>query len=329
VTFAPADLEALRRVLAGPVLVSTHIHPDPDAIGSVLAAREMLLRLGAEPVVVLQDPVPARCRFLPGADHIISLPRAGFDRKFAAALILDAGNRSRVGDAEAHLAPGAVIVNVDHHLSNDRFGALNLVDSECAATCEMLFLLCGELGVPVTPSLANNLFAGLLTDTGRFRYSNTTARALTIAAALAEAGAEITRITNNLYFDVAASDVLSMSAIYSTLELFADGRLSTMFVRLEHLVEDPDSVVDLGLSVRGVVAAALLSETLEGKIRVSLRARHTVNVAAIAERFGGGGHEKAAGFRMKGTLESVRATLLPVLEAALTPVTPVALGQAG
>lgn len=299
------------------MLVSTHIHPDPDAIGSVLAASEILASMGAHPVVVLHDDVPIRCRILPGSETVVHFPKHAAGSVYDTAVIVDAGGLSRIGDVQSLLSQDAVIFNIDHHLSNDRFGRVNWVDLESSATAELIFLLCGALGMSVTPSLAANLLAGILTDTGRFRYTNTTPRVFRIAADLVEAGADVTGITNGMYFDIPAVDVLSMGAIYSTLELFENGQISTMFVRLEHLVEDPDSVVDLALSIRGVHVAALLSETTEGKVRVSLRSRRDVNVAAIAESLGGGGHEKAAGFRMKGNLESVRERLLPILQNAI------------
>jgi phosphoesterase RecJ-like protein len=313
------QLETFREAVSGgeTVLVSTHIHPDPDAIGSVLAVREMIEQLGGRPVVVLQDQVPPRCRVLPGAETVVTFSENAATRRFHVAVIVDAGSLSRIGDVQALLEPDARLFNLDHHLSNERFGEVNLVSREYSATAELLYGLCNDLGLTITPTLADNLFAGLLTDTGRFRYSSTTARTFAIAADLAARGAEITRITNAMYFDISAQDILSMGAIYSSLELFGDGRISTLFARLDFLVEDPDSVVDMALSIQNVTVAALLSETPEGKIRVSLRSRDIVNVAAIAEAFGGGGHERAAGFRMRGTLESVRERLLPVLLKAL------------
>lgn len=317
--FGASDIDLLRRIAGGGTrfLISTHVHPDPDAIGSVLAASEILLHLGAVPLVVLQDDVPERCKTLSGADEVIVYPRQPLSEKFRAAMVVDAGDLERIGDVQTLIADNAVIFNVDHHLSNDRFGTVNFVDLESSATAELLYVLCQEMGIAVSSAMANNLYAGLLTDTGRFRHANTTARTFRIAGELVDAGADVTRITNSLYFDIPAVDVLSIGAIYSTLELFEDGRISTMFARLDHVVEDPDNVVELALSIRGVMAAALLMETTEGKIRVSLRSRQHVNVAAIAESFGGGGHEKAAGFRMLGTLESVRDRLLPVLQTAV------------
>lgn len=318
-SLAQFDIERFRREFGtgADVLVTTHIHPDPDAVGSLLAMREILLRLGASPHPVMHDPVPERCRILPGSDFVVAQTRTPMRRQFHRAVILDAGSLERIGAVQELIAPGAVTVNFDHHLSNDGFGTLNVVDCGYAATAELLFELCGALAIPLTPNLANNLFAGLLTDTGRFRYTNTTARTLRIASELAATGAEITRITNGMYFDIAPEDIRAMGRIYSSLRLYDDGRISTLLAPLDSLVEDPDSIVDLALSIRGVHVAALLSETREDKIRVSLRARHSVNVARIAESFGGGGHEKAAGFRMRGTLESVRDTLLPALLRAL------------
>jgi phosphoesterase RecJ-like protein len=319
VIFDPQDIQSfLGIVRAGrPVLVSAHIHPDPDAIGSALAMSDMLRQMGADPHVILQDPVPHRCGFLPGAGQIRQVNDVA-DARFTAAVILDAGNFERIGDVAALLAPDAAIVNIDHHFSNDRFGKVNVVDLQSAATAEVLFQLCRELKLQISAGLAGNLFAGILTDTGRFRYSNTTGQTLRIAAELADAGADIPGITNAMYFDVAAQDVPALSRIYSTLEFFGDGRISTLFARLDSLVEDPDTVVDLAASIRGVQVAALLSETPEGiKIRVSLRSRSNVNVARIAESLGGGGHAKAAGFRMKGDLLSVRAHLIPLLLDAL------------
>jgi bifunctional oligoribonuclease and PAP phosphatase NrnA len=318
VTIDQSALEILRTAVAGrQVLISTHVHPDPDAIGSALAGRELLLQLGSQPTIVLEGDVPRRCRILPGADHILTLSPAMSVEKFLVAVIVDSGSLSRIGDVESLLQSGAVIANIDHHVSNDQFGAVNFVCPDCCATGEVLFRIARGLSLNVTPDLANNLYAGMLTDTGRFRYSNTTPDVLRIAAELAEAGADVNRITNGLYFDITPHDVLSTGAIYSTLEFFADGAISTMFVRLQNIVEDPDTIVDLGVSIRGVQVSALFSETTEGKIRVSLRSRSGVNVALIAQGLGGGGHEQAAGFRMKGTLESVRDRLLPVLIDAI------------
>lgn len=316
--FRQEDIDTLRRTVTGArVLISTHVHPDPDAIGSVLAASAMLRQLGAEPNVILADPFPPRMQWLPGADRIATLPSGNNQALYSVAVIVDAATLSRIGEADALLAPGATVINIDHHVSNDHFGALSFVDASSAATAELLFDLCIALELNMTVDIATNLYAGLLTDTGRFRYSNTTARALEVAAVLVRAGANITEITNRLYYDLPEEDVRSVGAILSTLQLYGDGKISMLTVKRNHVVEDPDSVVDTALSIRGVEVAALLTEAPQGLIRVSLRSRNVVNVSGIAGRFGGGGHEKAAGFRMQGELESVRERILPALLEAV------------
>ncbi|MDD5088286.1 MAG: DHHA1 domain-containing protein [bacterium] len=316
-TFPDSELRTLREALReARVLISTHIHPDADAVGSVLAASEIVHGLGGSARIVLADDVPCRCRILPGAERVEKYASRLAAEPVSFAFIADSGSLDRLGDVRHLIAGDALIVNADHHLSNDRFGRINWVGVEFASTTELLFELCRALNVPMTPALADNLFAGLLSDTGRFRYSNTTAQSLAVASELIAAGARVMEITDGLYYDVLPADVRSLGEIYSTLELYGDGKISIMFVRINQLVEDPDSLVDLAASLRGVRVAALLSETGTDRIRVSLRSRDTINVARIAESFGGGGHAKAAGFRMIGTLESVRDRLLLELVAA-------------
>ena len=317
-----SDWESFRRAVRDrKALISTHVHPDPDAIGSALAMRDILLQLDCEPHIILADPFPPRMAWLPGAETIITLPAGEAQATYDFAVIVDAANRSRIGDVEKLLTPSVEIVNIDHHISNDNFGHLNYVDVSTAATAELLFYLCRGLRLELTPDIATNLYAGLLTDTGRFRYSNTNPHVFEVAAELVRVGANPTEITNRLYYDLPEQDIRSMGGIYSTLTMFANGKIGTLMVRREQLLEDPDSVVDLALSIRGVEVAALLSEAPEGKIRISLRSRNYVNVSNIAQSFGGGGHEKAAGFRMHGTLESVRERILPaLLEAVHVPL---------
>jgi phosphoesterase RecJ-like protein len=316
--FKTVDLESFRSAVHGArVLVSTHVHPDPDAIGSALAASDMLIALGAQPKIVLEDSVPSRMTWLPGAERIALYEAGETLPTFPVAMIVDSAGLSRIGDVITLLGPEVTIANIDHHVSNQHFGSLNWVEVSCAATAEILFELCHALHIPLTPEIATNLYAGLLTDTGRFRYSNTNARTFQVAAELAHSGAALTEITNRLYYDVSAQDVRSMGSIFDTLQLHGDHQVSLLIVRKEDIVEDPDTVVDMALSIKGVELAVLLTEAPVDRIRISLRSRNRVNVSTIAERFGGGGHERAAGFRMRGTIETVRERVLPVLLEAV------------
>jgi len=293
------------------------VRPDPDAIGSVLALREAVLQCGGVPVCVLEDECPSRCRVLFGADEILTVQGASGLEPFHDVIVVDAGNRERIGDVETLIASDARVVNIDHHVSNSQFGDLNFVDVDASASGELLFRMFRVLEIRITPTLATNLLAGIITDTGRFRHSNTSPEALRVAAKLVEAGASLSHLTEQLYFTVPARDIRSASHILSTLELHADGQISTMFVENDYAVEDPDNLIDLGRAIEGVEVAVLFSEMKDGRIRASLRSRSRVNVSVIAESFGGGGHERAAGFRMYGTFKSVQARLLPSLLDAL------------
>jgi phosphoesterase RecJ-like protein len=323
VKFPAHDLEQLRALLSPGrrILATAHIRPDPDAIGSVLAVREFLLQLGCEPCVVLEDPCPDRCRFLPGAQEIKLFEHAASLDPFDAVVIVDSGDRRRIGQVKELIAENATVVNIDHHGSNDRFGTLNFVYPETSACGELLNFLIRELGGEITPPIAANLYAGILTDTGRFRHANTSAQALRTAAELIDAGADASDITDHLYFTVSAVDVRAMGTILSSIELHGAGKVSMVLVALAHGVGDPDHVVDFARAIEGVEIAAMLSEMEDGKIRVSLRSKAFADVSQIAQGFGGGGHVRAAGFRMRGSLQSVRERVLPTLiEAAQTPV---------
>lgn len=317
-SFGAASMRELRPYLNSPrVLISSHVRPDPDAIGSVLALREAVLQLGGMPTCILEDECPIRCKSLPGANELLVSNECAELAKFDTVIIVDSGNRERIGDVEAFISASARVANIDHHVSNTRFGHLVFLDCDAAASGEVLYKIFVELGLRLTPSIATNLLAGILTDTGRFRHSNTSPSSLRVAAELVEAGASLTQLTDQLYFSIPAKDLFSTSQILSSLEFFDDGQISTMFVPRDYAVEDPDNLIDLGRAIEGVEVAVLFSEMKDSRIRVSMRSKSRVNVSEIAERFGGGGHERAAGFRMYGTMETVQQRLIPVLSEAL------------
>ena len=316
--FSDAELARLRSFFESPrVLISSHVRPDPDAIGSVLALREAVLQCGGSPVCILEDACPTRCKVLFGANEILVAGDSDFETLFDDVIIVDSGNRERIGSVEKLIAKGARVANLDHHISNSRFGNLVIVDTDAAASGELLYELFTAMRLRISETMATNMLAGLLTDTGRFRHSNTSPSALRTAAHLVELGASLATLTEQLYFTIPAHDIKSTAQILSTLELHANGLISTMFVTHDYVVEDPDNLVDLGRAIEGVEVAVLFSEMKDERIRVSLRSKSRVNVSAIAEAFGGGGHERAAGFRMYGTLRSVQARLLPSLISAL------------
>lgn len=303
-----------------PILLTTHIHPDGDAVSSLLAFRFLCQRLGRDTVPAMGDPFPARLRFLPGAGEVMTLDAVSLPRKYDGAVILDAGSRLRIGKVDDYLASSAEIVNIDHHVSNDQFGTINLLHLDASATSQIIFDIFCDFGFTPNPDEATCLYTGILTDTGRFRFSNTTSRTLEVASHLVDLGADPTYITEQIYYELPLEDVQAIGKALSTLEVFGDGQVCTLFLSGDNEVQDSDSLVDLGLSIQGVEVALLFCEMDDGRVRVSLRSKSRVNVSELAEHFGGGGHFKAAGVRMRGTLESARDRLLPaVLEAVGIP----------
>jgi phosphoesterase RecJ-like protein len=216
-----------------------------------------------------------------------------------------------------------VVVNVDHHPGNTRYGTLNLVDLPAAAVGEIVADLLDVLGWPLSKDVATNLWVSLVTDTGSFRYSNTTPKALALGARLVAAGARPGPV-NEFLFEAAPLASLKLEAlVLGTLALHAGGAVATVELPRRFFGEsgaaesDTEGLVNRARGILGVKAAALLREGEDGEIRCSLRSKGTVDVRSVAARHGGGGHRNAAGCRVKGTLESAKAALLPALAAAV------------
>ncbi len=308
---------ALRR--AGRVLAICHTSPDGDAIGSLLGLAWVLRALSRPPEVVLAcaDPVPEQLTFLPGAGEIVSVRPAG---PWDAVVALDASDADRLGDlftpAEYGQAP---VIVLDHHVTNLFFGTLNYVDTDAAATAQIVLDLADALPVPVSYRAAVCLLAGLVTDTLSFRTSNVNARVLRDAARLAELGADISDIAQRSLFTRPLALLRLWGAALNRMQ-FTDGVLWTEISRAMREQAGLRGSNESGLSSQLINAAearvaAVFSETTDGKVEVSLRARPGYDVASVALRLGGGGHPQAAGCTLKGTLAEAEATVLPLLLA--------------
>ncbi len=303
-----------------PILLTTHVHPDGDAVSSLLAFGFLCRRLGRDAVMYMADPIPDRFRFLPRAGDVVVVGAGSLPRKYEGAVILDVGSRDRIGKVEDFLAPSVEIVNIDHHISNDQFGNINLLHLDASATSQIIYDIFCDFGFTPTPSEATCIYTGILSDTGRFRFSNTTSRALEVASCLVNLGANPAYLADRIYYEVPLEAVQAMGKALTTLEMFGDGQVCTLFLSGDDEVQDSDALVDLALSIQGVEVALLFCEMDDGRVRISLRSKNRVNVSELAEHFGGGGHFKAAGVRMRGTLQSARDRLLPmVLDAVEIP----------
>jgi len=319
---APEDL--LRRIRQGNrFLLTSHVNPDGDAIGSELGLARLLRGLGKGAVVWNRDPTPALYRPLPGSEriHVGEEPPAGFPDMFDAVIVLECPSPDRTG-LEKQLAERPVI-NIDHHLGNQCYGVINWVDSAAPAVGEMVYRLAQGLKVSLEPEVASCLYLTLVTDTGGFRFSNATAAAFAAAATLVREGAHPEQVSQWLYESQPLAVVRLLGEMLQTLQTHKGGRVATgrltreMFARVGASPGDSEGLIDHLRSIAGVDAVALIRELEDGSHKVSLRSRGEVDVEKIARHHGGGGHRNAAGFTLKGDGEEIRGQVAAALGAAL------------
>jgi bifunctional oligoribonuclease and PAP phosphatase NrnA len=303
-------------------LVTGHRNPDGDALGSALGLALALEAHGKEARVVMRDGWSAAYAGMPGIDRVAvaeALPPdwpAGWD----ALVAMECPSADRTGWPNQGLGR---VANVDHHPGNTLWGSVNLVDLPAAAVGEIVADLLDLLGWPLTPAVATNLWVSLVSDTGSFRYGNTTPKALALGARLVSAGASPAAV-NEFLFEAQPLPTLRLEAlVLGTLALHAGGRVATVELPKRFLresgarEEDAEGLVNRARGIDGVLAAALVREGDAGEIRCSLRSKGRVDVRAVAARHGGGGHRNAAGCRFPGTIDSVRPLVAADLAAAV------------
>ncbi len=323
---ATADpVEAILQVLRSGerFLVCSHSRPDGDAVGSILAMGMLLQQMGKRADLVTADRVPVIYRSLPQAGSIHTALRVHGPYDAAILLECDGLGRTRLRGLDEFF-----IINIDHHASGRPWANLNWIDREASSVGELVYRLVKAAEVTVTPEMASCLYATVLTDTGGFCYGSTRASTFALARDLVEAGANPIRIAQDVYFSAATSKMLLLGAALGNLH--REGRLAWLWVTHDDMVrtcaseEDCEGIVNYALSIAGIEAAAFLRELPERRIRLSLRSKGKVNVAAIAERLGGGGHENAAGCTLEGPLSRALEEILAQLRlgvAALGPGT--------
>jgi len=293
-------------------LVATHVRPDGDAIGSLLALTFMLRKLGKTADPFCQDPVPPGQKFLPGSEMV----QHGDARLhyYDAAVLVDCGEFMRVGPKLAESVRRIpFLMSIDHHVGNTPFGDVCWVEPSASSTCEMLYDLSLQLPVPLDQDIASQLYTGLLTDTGSFRFSNTNRRVLEIATCLVSAGAQPAFIAQQVYDSTTPGRLHLLARVLSTVAFDANNRLATgeltrrMFVETDTSVSDTEGFIDHLRSVKSVEMAVMFREEADGVVHISMRSKGSVDVAAFAHRYEGGGHRHAAACRLTGSLKEVRA----------------------
>jgi bifunctional oligoribonuclease and PAP phosphatase NrnA len=296
------------------IVVVTHENPDGDALGSMLATTLGLRAIGKDVVMYLAGsaPLPAEYRFLAMDGLVRALPADVGDRVLVA---VDCANERRIGEDSSIVTNAAVVLNVDHHHDNARFGDVDLIVDEASSTAEIVRDLLRVLGVPLTPEIAQALYVGLVTDTGRFQYTNTTPKALRLAAELVEAGANVHDVFRHVYETVQFAKLKLLARALERAQLFEGGRLVVSYLLKEDFAqvgaEEPysEGIIDQLRSVEGSEMVALIREPprSDGPARrISLRSSHDeVDVSAIAREAGGGGHRQAAGFSSELSIEEL------------------------
>lgn len=299
---------------ANNLLLACHIRPDADALGSLLGLMHGLERLGKQVDAVSQDGVPSLYRFLPGSERVLTEARGPYD----AAIGLDADGSDRLGSVEAAVLEAPITIDLDHHTGPDPFGEVQVVDPTAAATGELVFDLLIELGVEPDREIAECLLAAILTDTGSFRFGNVTEDTFRKAAALVAAGAHPAPIHEAIYGSRPFEASCLLGRLLGSLERSSDGKIvwgslsQVDFRETGTTTEATEGFVDQVRMVEGSLVAMFAREEVNGDVRVSLRSRGDVNVARVADRFGGGGHVAAAGCTLPGPLPAAVARVIEV-----------------
>ena len=304
------------------VLIASHTNPDGDAIGSLLAVGLALDSLNKKTVLFNESPIPAVYRFLPFTElieHEIKDSCA-----FDTAVILDCGNIQRIGRSAETVSRIPVIINIDHHITNTRFGTCRLIDVSACSTAEIAYGIIKKMGIRINDAIATSIYTGILTDTGSFRFSNTNKTAFAICEEMISCGVNPYEVAQHVYGKYSLGRIRLLNLALDSIEISENGKLSMMTVTQDMIEEtgtqpeDVDGLINYARRIEDVNLAALIHEEKMNShhsdgfknFHVSLRSDGSVDVAAIATSFGGGGHASAAGFDIETTLDEIKARII-------------------
>jgi len=297
-------------------LVVSHTRPDGDAVGSVLAFGEVISQLGKQADLVTADRIPPVYRKLPGAERLRIAARV--EGPYDAVILLECDGLERAGLKGLEQF---FLINIDHHITAQPYAQLNWIDCEAVSVGEMVYRFAQAAGARITPAMATCLYTTVLTDTGGFCYGSLRAPTFTLASELVRAGADAENIARAIYFSTPLPKVRLMAAALGTLE--CQDQIAWLWItdndmeRTHANDEDTEGIVNVAIGIAGIEAAVFLRGLSDGAVRISLRGKGKVNVAAIAERLGGGGHENSAGCTLEGPLDRALSQILAELRAAL------------
>ena len=298
------------------ILVASHVRPDADAYGSSIAMALLLKAQGKEVTVWNEEGMTEKFRYLPESS-LVEFPPAHDKRDFDVFLALDTSTKERLGRVLTATGRVTTWINIDHHVSNHRYGDLNYVDDSAPATGQIIYDYLTETGAPLTPAMAENLYAAISTDTGSFQYDKTSPHTFRLVAELVEKGVNVPEISRKMYDSYPRRRLELLKALLNSARFDCDDRVASFSLSLETaknlsvLPEDNEGLIDHLRAVEGVQVAVFFEELPENKVRVSMRSKEPrFDVCKICGLFGGGGHAQAAGARLVGSLESAEEKVL-------------------
>ncbi|MGE0887382.1 MAG: bifunctional oligoribonuclease/PAP phosphatase NrnA [Blastocatellales bacterium] len=298
--------------------ITSHIRPDGDSLGSSIALCWILKGLKKDAEVIMCDQVPLAYSKLPGADEVRVVK--DIDRDYDGVFVIECSDVTRPGLASLK---DQFVVNIDHHSTTALFGDLNWIDSTAAAVGEMIYNLAKAIGAKITPEIASCVYAALLTDTGSFHFSNTTERTFKIASELVRHGAQPAKLSQAIFYSYPYAKVCLAGEVLSTLNRDETGRIAWITMTREAMEragateDDSDGIINYPLTVGDVEAVAFFRELSNSTYRISLRSKNRVNVARVAEHFGGGGHANAAGFTIHAKYDELSLEVIEKLKEAV------------
>lgn len=302
------------------ILILPHVMPDGDTIGSSIALYLALKELGKDVYILLDEEIPDSIKFLP-CENIHKALDENFE--IDAVVAVDSSDLERLGKRRKYIDMAKVCFNIDHHITSTYFADYNLVNPKAAATSEIVYFVMKELGVCITKDMATCLYTALSTDTGSFKYDNTTAQTLEIASKLLACNIDLNKITTEVYQNKSLSKVKLLIEALNTLEFFFEGKVAILSVTKDMLektgskVQDTSGLIETARDIEGVEVSVLLKELSDDQIKVGFRSKYDVDVSEISSTFHGGGHKKAAGCTLNGNIESAKEKIITKMKKYL------------
>lgn len=318
-----ASMEEAKEIIrdSSNIYIASHINPDGDNIGSMLALGLGLKKIGKSVKILKSDSLPKEFNFLPGYYYIEDLN--SLPDEIDLFIALDSSDEDRLGENKRLLEISKTIINIDHHISNNKFGHINIVDPNAAATGELVFNFLQVLGINIDKEIAENIYTAISTDTGSFKYESVTSSTHLIISQLIQAGIKVGELNIKLYESQSLNKTRLFIKALGSMNIYFDGKLALVKISQEMLeevnakMEDSEGIVSFLRKIEGVEVACLLKELKEEDIKVSIRSKEYVDVSLLCEELGGGGHKRAAGCSIYSSLENAEKTIIEKLKKHL------------